>query len=207
MQKAAAKASETFNISYDWIPGHRDHTGNEFADYLAKEGSRLPTQGPLPILPISYANAKRRIVEYIDRRWDEEWCGYSEAAQTKFFLPHVSREGRKLMTAFTRGDLSLICRIITGHGPWRYSLSKGTQISPICTLCSTEEEKPIHLLVECPALTLERQNLSLRLSRYDKGPNFTQRYFELVKIFRSKQIQTIIDLNRNDLELELEMMQ
>ena len=37
-------------ISLRWIPGHKDHTGNELADYLAKAGRSLPLQTPAPSL-------------------------------------------------------------------------------------------------------------------------------------------------------------
>ena len=74
-------------IGIEWIKGHSNQTGNEIADMLAKEGTKLTTYGCQPFLPISKATAKKPIEEYIYKLWQKRWtsestCKISATAST-----------------------------------------------------------------------------------------------------------------------------
>ncbi len=124
-QKLAQKASSLYNITFDWVPGHKDITGNELADSLAKLGGTLGLMGPGPWVPLSYSGVERAIRQCIDK----EWQIYPEARHSKLFTPVPTREGQKIVNAMSRKDIFFLMGIITGHGQWRYHISLCSTIS------------------------------------------------------------------------------
>ena len=69
--------------------------------------------------------------------------------------PHVMK-----CKTWHKKDIGLIIRLVTGHGPFRYHISKcEPDQDPICDLCEEDDQTANHLILECPALSgIRRDN-------------------------------------------------
>ena len=55
------KAKENHRIAIEWIKGHANHTGNELADFLARQGSCKKCDSVTPEVPVPMSNIKLKI--------------------------------------------------------------------------------------------------------------------------------------------------
>ena len=72
------------NVRLVWVKAHVNHVGNERADVLAKEGTRLPDDDIVMVATpaIHFRNSIKAAAE---ARWENEWEKYPHARQTKQF--------------------------------------------------------------------------------------------------------------------------
>ena len=151
-------------ISLRWIPGHQDHKGNEFADFLAKAGRDKPldTQDPALYTPPGYVRGKIR--DFYRRLWEREWSIYRELyGHSRRMLPKPCPV--ELVPVGTppiqlsRKQLSLLAEVITGHSLLGKHLSNWHKHLPqVCRLCGKTKETYLHLVHKCESLTYARFN-------------------------------------------------
>jgi ribonuclease HI len=152
LKKLESKAT----IKILWIKGHKDHTGNELADMLAKSGTVRVT-GVHPELPIPKAAVTDRIDKYLQQEWQKEWdhpMNLDKFRQTRLFIGKVnnSKIYRKVILKRCRRHLSRLVAYVTGH----CTLKRHLRIMKIdmdkdqlCRFCKDEDETPSHLITEC----------------------------------------------------------
>ena len=121
------------NISLQWIPSHCGIGGNENADKLSKEGSRLEQ----PNNPISYCEIKTIIKSNMNSKWKE--------------THNLEREDN--ISQLGRGDQVLIFRLRTGHCQllshmYKLKLSHTNECQ-----CGTSIQTVEHILQDCPVFT------------------------------------------------------
>ena len=150
------EAQRTFRIKLQWIKGHADHTGNEVADYLAKEGNGKSVMGPEPVIPLPYNQVKKAINREFLSKWQKKWEELPGLEHSKLMMGEIDDKIGKVLVQRSREDLQLLAQIMTGHCLLGRHMSHWRDISCICRLCGEGQESPIHLLEECPALALEQ---------------------------------------------------
>ena len=134
---------ETINskISLLWIPAHCDLPGNEKADHLAKEGTKLPQDQT----PVAFAIAKARI----KRR---KWMPTHERAITTYEDRRQPRTD--IECTWPRKVRTLFARLRSGHAKelrhYMYTIEQ--EDDPTCTSCKEADETIGHVLCHCPAL-------------------------------------------------------
>ena len=136
-----ATLSEHNNVVLQWIPAHVGVAGNEAADRLAKEASKLPQPHP----PVSYNEAKTLLKSSFSTDWADGNDGYSP---TNDSLNELNRHGQ-----------TIIFRLRTGHCGLRKHMKRiGIADTAECQ-CGAEEQTPLHILQSCPNLEELRQKV------------------------------------------------
>jgi hypothetical protein len=142
----------SIKIKILWIKGHKNHTGNELADMLAKKGTN-PTCGLYPMLALPRNVIRQKISEHFRKKWQKEWENPLEDEnfrQTKIFIKTVdnSKIYRKRILRRSRKHLYKLASYITGH----CTLMRHLKIMKIkddktCRLCGDNDETPSHLVL------------------------------------------------------------
>ena len=170
-RKSICKVDQSNSVRICWVPGHRDHKGNEEADRLAKLGSNDMT---LSISleakpPLSYS--KRNIIVRLREEWMRVWSISKDCTITKLFWPETNEKKTRECLGNSRRRTRTLMGIFTGH----CLLNKHAKVMRLsttdeCRFCQDLacKEDIVHLLNECPAL--ERQRfLSLGHPQVDIG--------------------------------------
>jgi ribonuclease HI len=154
------KLSETREVEVNWIKGHDDNTGNEFADYLAKEGTK-PVPTVEPVLPITKSQLHAKLRENTHSNWQSEWESFDEKyLNTKKFASTINTDKKFQKDILSRGreNLNKYVSWMTGHCKLGKHLSKlDPGVNPICRKCNDEYETPYHIIMECSALDQQRR--------------------------------------------------
>jgi ribonuclease HI len=186
------RANESFQVGIEWVRGHSDQTGNEYADYLARAGNRRMVEVAEPVIPIPMVTIKAKIDEEIQVRWQKRWEACEGRRVTKHFFPLVDRKKWKRLVRLSRRDINLLLQAGTGHGLFRGHLAKWMEVDAECQLCLEDDEKADHLWEGCPALWRERRTRQDKMTR--------EKYFELdiLKFFKTPALR---ELRRQNEEL------
>ena len=119
-------------IVLQWIPAHVGIVGNETADQLAREGSKLQQ----PEVRINYEESKTLLKRDFKTQWTASNDGYSPAADS------ISKLERKQQVE--------IFRLRTGHCRLKKHLKRvGLSSTAVCE-CGLGEQTPEHILEDCP---------------------------------------------------------
>ncbi len=185
-----------YQIEIEWIRGHSDNTGNEYADCLAKMGVEMfgRTSFLSPNIPISNKIIKRRIREAIDRKWDVMWRNHSQCTNTKLFLPTLDRGRQKLLKELSRGSLALLTQIVTGHSYFRAHMwHMYPDVQDIeCQICGDLPEEPWHVY-NCPLIFFQRQGQG-EADETEFKPR------QILQYFRGGIIPSIMGSNKSELD-------
>ena len=115
-----------------WIPAHRGIRGNEKADELAKEGSKMDQ----PPTRLSYREARTLIKHRWSTPFTNNHLGYK---------PHQDP-----LHLLTRAQQTTIFRLRTGHCYLKAHLRRiGVAESARCD-CGEGDQTPAHVLQTCP---------------------------------------------------------
>ena len=139
------------SVTICWIPAHKGHFGNEKADELAKEGTRLDqptTQTPQPQVVL-----KNRLTEIAYKTWATEWTTYTGAAHSKHFYLTPMPTKARYVYKLARLELGRFVRLITGHNNLNHFQTRiGLHNDQGCRLCMENREDFIHFATSCPRL-------------------------------------------------------
>jgi ribonuclease HI len=152
-------------VTLSWLKAHAGHPGNDRADWLAKEGTTQGGSGPWPNEPASHLQNK--LQDKTNDQWQQNWAADPDVCKhSKAFIQNVSQNVSKLnKTLVNNSDRQLVgilVQFITGHCGLRYHEKKSNPATdPKCRFCLEDaaSETPIHLIGECEALTVYRQQL------------------------------------------------
>ena len=197
-------------VNLRWVRGHDDNTGNEMADFLAKNGRDTVTTGgegtdhpfgapkSLPYTPPNLV--KGLIRKHVLKAWEDEWTKSNKSkyihSKRMLPLPNVTpliTSGRQTFSG-GREELRNLVEVITGHCLLNKHLAKWRRLevpSDKCRLCEETKETYLHLTMECPALELDRRQ-TLK-NEYENPLDYFKDLLRFVKIRR------IESLRRSDL--------
>jgi kelch-like protein 2/3 len=140
-------------VHLEWVRGHNDLTGNEYADYLAKLGNGLRPMCPEPVIPESLASKKQKINAHFEKIWKTEWTNHNY--KTSYLLDLSTKLHRFVKKS--RRSINLIFQIVTGHSLLNHHMSHWhPELDPTCPRCLEADETTSHILEDCPALEEKR---------------------------------------------------
>ena len=130
-----------YNICLAWLPGHVGVRGNEAADRLAKEATKLKQS----FSPIPFSDLKPKVNSYIQDLWQEDW---EFQQNNKLFQSRPKLRGDYLPSASGgRKEETVLTRLHTGHSFLTHSFLLKGEDAPWCFAC----DKPLtikHLLID-----------------------------------------------------------
>ncbi len=193
--QALQKLANRNRVSIRWIKGHAGHAGNDSADVVAKAGTQLPVQGPEPFVWLPRASRKLAIREHLNLRWEKQWKESEEFVHTKNFYEKPSNRISKHLVKLTREQMSLLVQIVTGHCNMLYH-SRHYKESPdeedtLCRLCQEDDEKPWHVLTDCPAL-MQRRLTFFNTPLYLTKP-ISWSFIQVLTFFQEHTIRQLFD--------------
>ena len=134
-------------ITLQWIPAHCGVKGNEIADKLAKQGSRMPQEAS----NTPYYTAKQIAKQKSKEEWHNKWRT-DETGRTLFKYqptPNIKDNINNLK----RKDQCNIYRLRTGHSVLNMHRNRlDPQAPPHCRHCTHPYETVEHHLFHCPKL-------------------------------------------------------
>ena len=153
-------------ITLHWIEAHKGYKYNEFADWLARRGSkkfRIRGVNPLESKRSLFADLEKLTLQ----RWVTKWEREPGCRQSRYFLGVPSKKNTNILLHLSRDKVGLVARFLTGHAFLkRQNAIVFHGISPppgdvSCRLCEDllEDETPHHIITECEALCTWRAQI------------------------------------------------
>ena len=141
LHKALATLSSKAKVTLQWIPAHCGIPGNEIADVLAKEGSRLEQTDR----GMSYQEVKTHVKRCSKNQWMARHKDYCKSD------PYYK---------LSREDQIIIFRLRTGHNRMNAHLRRIHLVpTDLCQICGNAPMTTGHVLQECDALIQQRKAL------------------------------------------------
>ena len=138
--------------------GHTGIEGNEKADNLAREGSKITFIGSEPVFEIAQSTAKTFIRKWITSKFRKEWNQQERLRQSRtFILDPMDRSEVKRLLSSNRNQLRAFVGVLTRHSLVNYHLyNTGIINEPDCRFCGEEDKITEHLTYRCDALVNSR---------------------------------------------------
>ncbi len=154
----------------------------------------LPVPEPFVWLP--RATRKLAIQEHLNIRWEKQWKESEEFVHTKNFYEKPSNRISRFLVKLTREEMSLLVQIVTGHCNMLYH-SRHYKESPdeedtLCRLCQEDDEKPWHVLTDCPAL-MQRRLAFFNMPLYLTKPISSWSFIQVLTFFKEHTIRQLFD--------------
>ena len=166
--KSLNQLSLQTKVELKWVKAHSNFSGNEFADYQAKLGTKNRTFKIDCPTPISWA--KQLIKQGSYQEWTHRWYYSKLARQTKIWFPSLNRKFSRFLINLNRADLGLMVEMLTGHNRLnRHQSLVDKDVPPTCRKCNEEEETAYHIVAACPRLLFKRWE-AFRTPFLDKDP-------------------------------------
>ncbi len=173
--------AELDNVTLEWVKGHNNVTGNEYADMLARIGAEEAKNISYssPFLPVSRNTFKSLVHKRYLKRWQSQWESLINCRISRLFMPKTGHKKISLSSY----ELQLLSQIVTGHGLFKRHIGHWTEIPNIsCALCNEAEEDSWHLWEYCPVLRDERNTLLCLVKNGMKIETAFLRFLRLNKI-------------------------
>ncbi len=139
------------------VCGHSGVTGNKVEDGMAKENT-VTVQLLSPAL--AQTGSKKR-GENAEHKWQQWWQTIPQCCTAKTFFAVPTTQHRKFTKGMSTKELTTLTQAATGHGLFAGHLPRWRESLPsTCKLCREAEETSLRLWGECPALKLDRTQLS-----------------------------------------------
>ena len=175
-----------------WIKGHNENTGNEMADYLAKEGARRARKlhDTKPHMPITQREVKQKVHSSFIKQWQHNWDATTSYRISKLFYPLV-RESKSMVRMKIK-DLQVVAQVATGHGLFKEHISHWENIeNGQCAICGEADENSWHLWEWCPGLDIERKPIQTLIKSgmtMERG---------IIKLMNTRKVKELIAQNES----------
>ena len=107
-QILAYQLGSNVNLHLQWVPGHRNIEGNEWADRIAKSSTTIK-DNCIRHTRISQSLFKNKINDWLSKTWESEWLSNTTDSAIRTFFPSLT--SMKIL----RNTPHQIIQIISGH--------------------------------------------------------------------------------------------
>lgn len=115
----------TIKINFKWIKGHNNNTGNDRADWLARDATKESSKAKRRFHPYPPSSLKKDLKTTLIKRWQESWDYGETGRYTYELLPKVKQD-----RLLPHRNLYIFA---TNHGPYFSYLHKFNRVSsPLC---------------------------------------------------------------------------
>lgn len=109
------------------------------------------------MVPLGWSIIAASVTRWISSQNLRRWRELETCRQAKLMMPEPTVKKAKKVLSYTRGTLSWLTALVTGHGNFMYHLKKMRLVEDdTCRLCLEEVETATHIVCECPALSRRR---------------------------------------------------
>jgi hypothetical protein len=156
------ESNENISITVSWCPSHCDIPGNDRADELAKDATKLGRQVPYSV---SYSNANRRAKRAVAKMWQQEWEATPKEghfAIANRIKPSLKPTKQFLNLKDRREVFGRVVQCRTGHaytGEFRRSFLPLSADPTACPCDNATLESRNHILRDCPRYEQHRDIL------------------------------------------------
>jgi len=155
---ALAHLSESNQVKISWVPGHSEIQGNEEADSLAKEGTKVTLHYARPLLPLPMATVKAAARRTFDRKHEKAWWAEERFRETKETVGWAPAWLKHRLLKMNRKGARWITQMITGHCSLAVHRARANKVaSDTCPKCLMEAETPDHHVGKCLYFEQERR--------------------------------------------------
>lgn len=140
------KVMDTQDVKVKWCPGHCNIPGNELADKLAKQGSKLPDTDRDCTTTVYGVKSKwrRQMNNERGRRWDKRFERTSERYQS--WGLEVTTRCPRALTVLSRRMLHRYLAVRTGHGDFAWYHTKFQHDDAKLECACGMAKEPTHLV-------------------------------------------------------------
>jgi len=155
---ALTHLAEQNQVSIAWVPGHSDIEGNEEADALAKEGTKVALEYARPLLPLPMATVKAAVRRNFDRKHEKAWWAEDRFRETKEAVGWAPAWLKQRLLKMNRKGARWITQMITGHCSLSVHRYRAKMVADeTCPKCLMEPETPDHHVGKCIYYEKERR--------------------------------------------------
>lgn len=145
-------------FKFIWVKGHSDLKGNDQADKLAKQATKLGLNVSYSKVPESYL--KNKINSILISEWQREWEIDDKGRHVFKFIPSISKFLQNKHFKITHQ----LTQLLTGHGGLNAYLRRfNIQTNENCDCGQNVPQTVDHLLFWCPHLDNDRTPLERRV--------------------------------------------
>ncbi len=189
-------------VELHWIKAHAGFRGNETADHLAYDGTRLNQDatrlglvGERHHIPKPLAHVHDVIETHVRRVWETAWLAITQCRQSKLFLSSIKPRLYQYMVSHDRKELGMLLRFITGHAftqRHNHTCDPITFPDPTCRVCGgIDLETPIHVIAECDGLAQARHSVFGEHYLDAQGPDWSPH--KLLRFLKLPAVRTLED--------------
>jgi ribonuclease HI len=155
---ALTHLAEHNKVSIAWVPGHSDIEGNEAADAMAKEGTKVALEYARPLLPLPMATVKAAVRRNFDRKHEKAWWAEDRFRETKEAIGWAPAWLKQRLLKLNRKGARWITQMITGHCSLAVHRHRAAKVADdTCPKCLMEAETPDHHVGKCIYFEKERR--------------------------------------------------
>jgi ribonuclease HI len=157
-REALTHLAEQNQVTIAWVPGHSGIEGNEEADAMAKEGTRVTLEYARPLLPLPMATVKAAVKRSFTRKHEKAWWAEERFRETKEAIGWAPAWLKQRLLKMNRKGARWITQMITGHCSLAVHRFRAKKVADdTCPKCLMEPETPDHHVGKCIYFEQERR--------------------------------------------------
>lgn len=162
-RKLCIQISLQTHFEVNWVKAHSTDNYNNAVDMMAKAACNIPEEmSCFKFTP--FCDIKSEITSKIH---DHYYSEYQEIRELKSYSSSFFFKQAQDIKHARKTDISnVIFQFISGHGNFsKLKFKIGRSVSPTCLLCNEADADSLHVILDCTAVTQQRETMLTELER------------------------------------------